>query len=733
MYYLSATLTRKIIMAEVFGSIGNEHVELNNAATEATLRLLLAASLASGKKEKDDLKKLVSMAGINLDAWNEANEHVQKTAPLMERLGAASRELAPAFQYLTTVAGAYGTAITALISGSNNMSDVFNAFRVLPGPLGAIAGTFGTLLKLQEEQFESYKKLSNAGINLGGNLDLIRSSASRMGLSMDQLSGLMVKNSEAISRLGGGSDAAMKSFINLSTQMNSSQTGLHLRALGYTTEQLNEGMLQYLSVTGGRTSKEMQNTGKLIASTGEYLEQLDGLARITGKNRQEQQDALAEASKNAAFQAKLAGMNEDDRKKAMEGMAQAMALGGKGAVDAFQSKLMGVAPDKAGAMFEATASRTAAVVSGIVDQVNDKSKKSLDSTANMINGMRASQSDMSKYGKETLFAIIRQGGPLADTLQQMGITANKANTMNDAEIATALKKAEVDKSQAAAAVSREKEMQIMRDQLLSVLSQFTVTFMPQIKKTIKLFGDSITWLTGAAIHNKDQVVKWTEYIVIAWGVMKAFSAIVATMRAIEILRGTLGASPTRPMWVKSMDGSLGASGAKGGAPGAGTAKAGATVAEGVAEGGAKAGGKALVGKALGKILPGVGLAFGAYDSYNRVKEGDYLGGGIAAVSGIASLVPGFGTAAALALDAVNVGRDLVKSSAADKKDEGIPTPIEMPAGLNNDDSVEKFNRALETLNNHMVDLKRFMLQTANNTKNTVSEIHHLSGDLYPRP
>jgi len=708
-------------MAEVTGSIGGEHVELNNAASEATLKLLLQSSMTANKQTLEQLKKLGVKGGLfDTDAWDNANQKVQEAAPLMERLGSAAKELEPAFQHLKTVAGAYGAAVSALISGSNNMSDVLNAFKVLPGPLGAIAGTFGTLLKLQEEQFESYKKLTNAGINLGGNLDLIRASASRMGLSMDQLSSIAVKNSEAISRLGGGSDSAMKSFINLSTQMNSSQTGFHLRALGYTTEQINENMLQYLSITGGRTSKEMQNTGKLIASTGEYLEQLDGLARITGKNRQEQQDALAEASKNAAFQAKLNTMSEDDRKKAMEGMAQAMALGGKGAVDAFQSKLMGVAPDKAGAMFEATASRTAAVVSGIVDQVNDKSKKSLDSTANMINGMRAAQSDMSKYGKETLFAIIRQGGPLADTLQQMGITANKANTMNDAEIATALKKAEVDKSTAASAVEREKYMQQMRDQLISALSQFTVTFMPEIMKSIKFFADSLTWLTSAAIKNKDQIVEWTKWIVIAWGVMKAFSAVAATIKAVEAFRGTLG-TPGRPMHV--VGSGIGGGGA--GTPGAGAGAAGA----GAAGAGAKAGGKALVGKALGKVLPGVGLAFGAYDSYSRVKEGDYLGGGIAAASGLASLIPVFGTAAALALDAVNIGRDLGKSATDDKHNETVPSG----ASAGDPDPSEKLITAVETLNNHMVDLKRYMLQTANNTKNAVTEIHHLSGDLYPRP
>ena len=36
-------------MADVTGRIGNEEVELNNAATEATLRLLLQATLSANK------------------------------------------------------------------------------------------------------------------------------------------------------------------------------------------------------------------------------------------------------------------------------------------------------------------------------------------------------------------------------------------------------------------------------------------------------------------------------------------------------------------------------------------------------------------------------------------------------------------------------------------------------------------------------------------------------------
>ena len=69
----------------------------------------------------------------------------------------------------------------------------------------------------------------------------------------------------------------------------------------------------------------------------------------------------------------------------------------------------------------------------------------------------------------------------------------------------------------------------------------------------------------------------------------------------------------------------------------------------------------IAGKAAGKALPGVGLALGAYDAYNRTKEGDYLGAGISGLAGLAALVPLVGTAASLGLTGVNVYRDLNKN------------------------------------------------------------------------
>ena len=87
----------------------------------------------------------------------------------------------------------------------------------------------------------------------------------------------------------------------------------------------------------------------------------------------------------------------------------------------------------------------------------------------------------------------------------------------------------------------------------------------------------------------------------------------------------------------------------------------ATTATNTAAKGALRGAAGIAGKAAGKALPGVGLTLGAYDAYERAKEGDYLGAGISGLAGLAALLPVAGTAVSLGLTGVNVYRDLNKN------------------------------------------------------------------------
>jgi len=95
------------------------------------------------------------------------------------------------------------------------------------------------------------------------------------------------------------------------------------------------------------------------------------------------------------------------------------------------------------------------------------------------------------------------------------------------------------------------------------------------------------------------------------------------------------------------------------------AKAGAkrTATKGMAKGVGKVG--ATTAKVLGKKLPlGLGLAVGAGLAGARMAEGDTFGGMLEMASGVASVVPIFGTIASLGIDAGIIMRDLYKEKQA---------------------------------------------------------------------
>jgi hypothetical protein len=87
---------------------------------------------------------------------------------------------------------------------------------------------------------------------------------------------------------------------------------------------------------------------------------------------------------------------------------------------------------------------------------------------------------------------------------------------------------------------------------------------------------------------------------------------------------------------------------------------------------AKTAAKAGLGKGLGKTLlkkiPGVGLLMGLGFMASRLSDGDFLGAGMELTSGLASTVPGAGTAASLGIDAALMARDM------NKTDSSMPQP-----------------------------------------------------------
>lgn len=82
-------------------------------------------------------------------------------------------------------------------------------------------------------------------------------------------------------------------------------------------------------------------------------------------------------------------------------------------------------------------------------------------------------------------------------------------------------------------------------------------------------------------------------------------------------------------------------------------------------------------KVLGKVLPGAGVALGAYDAAKRLKAGDNIGAGIAGATAGASAIPVIGTAAALLGTGAQAAWDKYKTGS------WFPDDDEVAAGAKN--------------------------------------------------
>lgn len=477
-------------MADVTGSIGNQPVELDNIATERTLRELLA----SVNRLNGTLLNRTAPAGSGSSSSGGggsgvANSPAQTISNLaLSMLNVPLTIIRGSFTLLSSVVSGLTTAVGAaagvitnlgqqafnstltLSSFYDSIQNVVGQIPLLGSVLGPLTGLFSSIARVQERNLEVYQKLTDIGVNFGGSLMNMRVAAQNAYMTLDQFSAFTAKHAETFTKLGSSVNKGAEVFGTLSNTLIKSPIGGQLLALGYTTEQLNEGMAAYIDITGYRGNVEAKNTKELAASAAEYLVQLDGLARLTGESRKEQENQMKAATKNAAWQAYLNTLSADEQKKAVAGLANSLAVGGKGAADAFQSRIMGIAPDEVGQKYIALGGNAAAMVEQSADMVKDSSKSIADMNKSAAAALKASQAEFGKYSKETAYAIIRQGGPLADTFQKLGLTSERFSKMSEEEIMAAFKKAEVEGTTAEAVTRANRSLSEFGQQITGAVA-----------------------------------------------------------------------------------------------------------------------------------------------------------------------------------------------------------------------------------------------------------------------
>lgn len=778
-------------MADVTGRIGDQDVALNNAATEATLKLLLQATLSANKQSLSTIQNLAQKSGLSPQAVEAANKGLTDTST---KAGIAGK----AFESLGFVAGALSGSLSAanqlgqtLAKGNAQVEDVFATFAKIPGITGILFSQLQRLAEVQTQYLDTYRNLSNSGANFAGSLTDMRLAASGTYLTLQQFGELVTKNNDAFSRMGGTVDQGVRSFAKLSNDLIKSPLGSELLALGYNFQQINEGTANYIAMTGGRNAEEMRNTKAITAASAEYLTQLDGLAQITGKSRQQQEEALKQASQNAAINQRLAGMDEKQKAAYNRGLAEMQAKFGQAGAELYQAQMLGIPPQtEAAKNLMALSPAVAEASQGMVDVAKrggtaaETMKYSADATQGAV--------EAAKNFEGVAGALSFRGDGLSKALMGLIDTSNKANNQgretSEKELALRAKIEEEQKkrqeSQAKAAAEAQKALNELGQEILAAFMPIMKALFPVINAAVDIFTTLIT-----------PVVKFAQMITsseAAMGVLKvtvgtltaAFIAFKAAQLAGTVARGVggiissggvqgaiqgyrtgglrgavtgglsaafqsglaggggpLGSSPQNPLFVSIVAGGIAGGGGAGDLAGKIAEKLGGGAGGGglVEKLSSKAGALSSIlgpaAKVLGKVAAPLAIGMSAYDAFQGFQADKNAGLGTRLMNAGSSAVSGL-TFGLLGSSPEEIAARTKKPDLGPEADRMRKELEETLPGMGEksvtpSELLESLSVSVDNLNNTMLEMLSYTKEMTENTKRTMDGVKSLNPNLFP--
>jgi hypothetical protein len=307
-------------MAGVFIDIpGIGNVEAKNAASEATLKELLKVMQAVQKNTGG--KGGASSTGSAGSAAGAAGAASAGTSAAKGLSGAASKAgaLGAAFNKLATgpvgmVAGALntlGNTVTNTISNFSKMGDSVESAADQLSFIPVVGGMFKAVASASQKAVDSYQSASKVGATFGGSVNSFAAAASAAGMTLDKFGSLIAKNGEGMLGFGSTVESGAKRFANVAKNLQATASGL--QALGYSTEEINQGIASYGSLLRIQGQTRGKSDAELAAGAKNYLKEMDALAKATGMERSAIEEKMKQTQQDAQFHAFMSNKSKDVR------------------------------------------------------------------------------------------------------------------------------------------------------------------------------------------------------------------------------------------------------------------------------------------------------------------------------------------------------------------------------------------------------------------------------------
>lgn len=231
------------------------------------------------------------------------------------------RNLRGSFNILGSEMKAAGKAGLAMAGELLNSNQQLSAYTSALEGNSMILGKFGKVIngltKFAEESLSEYQTLTGIGATFGKEMSNIKIAAAEMGMSVKDMTDLIMNNSDSLRTFGGTTDLAISRFNRFSKNVLDGEFGTQLRRLGFTASDINETLITYNELAMQDGNMQKMSMQEQTQRARDFAVELDGLAKLTGKQRKELADDMKARRREGDVQAFLMGQSAETQEAFM--------------------------------------------------------------------------------------------------------------------------------------------------------------------------------------------------------------------------------------------------------------------------------------------------------------------------------------------------------------------------------------------------------------------------------
>ena len=179
--------------------------------------------------------------------------------------------------------------------------------------------------------FKSYQAISRSGAAAADGLQGVFNMMQDFSLgvdNIDQMNSLIASNAQSLALFQGTVYDGAKAMGSIAKDVKESGLRREFQGLGMTVQEQNETLAGFIALQSRLGIQEVKNNKDITASLNRYVAETDAITKLTGANRQKQEELQQAALQTEMFRAKIDRMRASgDTEGANMLMARYKALG----------------------------------------------------------------------------------------------------------------------------------------------------------------------------------------------------------------------------------------------------------------------------------------------------------------------------------------------------------------------------------------------------------------------